>query len=150
MSSAEQDGHADVTNGSSLEEKLPESKKAKISIGEAEPTSQTNGATNGAVDSLSIRVNPEGVHSAKSTKTAPHRRRHLDKSSGDKPNGDSKLGLGSAASSIVKKAQTELDGSFKPARADPKATDAYKALFHSEEERPKDKQSHWVTFFPYH
>jgi hypothetical protein len=62
-----------------------------------------------------------------------------------------KLGLGSTATSVVKKTTKELESSFKAAGADPEARNAYKALFHSaDKERPKEKMSHWVTFFPYH
>lgn len=62
-----------------------------------------------------------------------------------------KVGMGSTASSVVKKATSELESSFKSPATDPNARDAYKSLFHSaDKERPKEKQSHWVTFFPYH
>lgn len=63
----------------------------------------------------------------------------------------SKLRLGAAASSIVKKTTDEIGSSFKPPALDPNARDAYKSLFHStSKERPKEKTSNWVTFFPYH
>jgi len=108
----------------------------------------TNGTTNGEVQSHESKSKPDGKCTTASVKTASQRQRP-QKSNGDSCKSSS-LGLGSAASTIVKKARTELDSSFKPARADPEASSAYKSLFHSGEERPKDKQSHWVTFFPYH
>lgn len=65
--------------------------------------------------------------------------------------GGSRVGLGSAASSIVKKATKELDSSFKAPGANPEARDAYKSLFHSTSKpHPKERTSNWVTFFPYH
>lgn len=127
------------------EECPPASKKTKTS---EEPQTLTNGISNGEEHLKPARTNPDGKSSSTSSKVISRRQRAQEA-----PNGDSrgsKLGFGSAASTIVRKAKSELDSSFKPARADPKATDAYKALFHSAEERPKDKQAHWVTFFPYH
>lgn len=61
------------------------------------------------------------------------------------------LGLGSTATSVVKKTTQELEASFKAANSDPNAREAYKALFYSADKpRPKEKTSNWVTFFPYH
>lgn len=63
----------------------------------------------------------------------------------------SKLGPGSTATSVVKKTSQELTTSFKAPASDPGAREAYKALFHSKDKQwPKEKTSHWVTFFPYH
>ena len=59
--------------------------------------------------------------------------------------------MGSVASSIVQKTTEELKESFKAPAVDPNARDAYKSLFHSVVgDRPKEKTSNWVTFFPYH
>ena len=62
----------------------------------------------------------------------------------------SKLGGGTMATSVVKKATKEVNA-FKTVAEDPAARSTYKSLFNSgNEARPKEITSNWVTFFPYH
>ena len=144
------DSHANdqTSNGSVTEaDGSPTTKRIKTDEHGSGPL--TNGTTHEEDPSHIPRsTKPDGKLATGSERTASHRQRQ------QKSNGNSlvssNLGLGSAASTIVKKTKSELDSSFKPARADPEASSAYKSLFHSGEERPKEKQSHWVTFFPYH
>lgn len=136
------------TSGSSSSpegDDLPAEKRLKTDEAPQPPTTAPSPLTNGStkltgtktkknmLPGASKYARPSNMASAASTSTG------------------TKLGLGSTATSVVKKTTEELGASFKAAAADPDAREAYKALFHSaDKERPKEKMSHWVTFFPYH
>ena len=135
----------------------PVEKKLKTSTDEEDTETSAGSLTTGSplddkVTSKASRTKPKVMVTSKGTITTKgtlqySRQRTLEKT----PKEVSKLGLGSIASSVVQKTSQELKSSFKSAETDKNAREAYKALFHSaDKERPKDKRSHWVTFFPYH
>ena len=136
----------------------PVEKKLKISTDKEDTaeTPLTNGSTTDDKEvSKTSRIELKSVASSKSTTSlmgaSRYSRQRVLEVASEVGRGGSCLGLGSAAASIVQKTRDELASSFKPAGADLNARGAYKSLFHSaDKERPKDKQSHWVTFFPYH
>ena len=123
---------------------MPPEKRLKTTDNDPQPsTSATPPLTNGSAKTISTKTKKSTLPNGASKYARP--------STAASASTSSKLGLGSTATSVVKKTTKELETSFKPAAADPGAREAYKSLFHSaDNERPKEKKSHWVTFFPYH
>lgn len=120
---------------------MPSEKRLKTTDDSSQPTSAS--LTNGSAKMTSTKAKKGSLPNGASKYARP--------STATSTATSSKLGLGSTATSVVKKTAKELETSFKPAATDPGAREAYKSLFHSaDNERPKEKTSHWVTFFPYH